>query len=788
MKKRISLVLALVLLLVLLAVPGSAVSFDTLAVQTGTNTYTFHVGDTFTYSYWVRLAPDVANYGETYINERMGSLGVGIPLGTLLQEFLNQMKLKNISGSVDFDPDCLDLLGVATPNLEDSTCKLFLDTDPTARLTGQAQFASGKLSRTEQTFYQRTEVLVTCTFKVKQGGATTCVHTKLDDFTVTLPGLLIHDLERNIDLVREGTVKLPYESFDTINNGKPTMVLPSLVDDLCLKLCYTEEDIPVPEDVNVTLSGLNAEGRYVNVDAVTDGTGELWFYDLPYGEYTVLSSFHKDGKNYAISDPGLSELISFPLDAKEYTFYYVEELPGETMQITLHIDWERDEGYLPMRPDYFYVQLCANGDTEDIRSQRVIGREIAEISFENVPIYQNAVPIEYSIEIQTVSTSLPLYQYEKKKIVREDGSGIDFEITGVYIGDARMLGSVRPDADGHFWDPVEGIEIEPTCTKEGGCYYICTVCHRTKYEITPPKGHTPVEDPPIEPTYISTGSTGGSHCSVCGVVLEPAQVIPKTEAIPCRLDMTGVTTSEKTAYVDGVLPCPVLDGTVMVGKENATILVMYDFNGEFEDPHQRYPTHMYLWTLKYENGVYTSTRMPNFDDILKYAGSSIRITGEKGIRMITSVPADKKNKLTTTGLDGFILEEYGTVVAWDSDLGSDQLTIDHAAAKKAYAYKLGVSDPVYKTVGGMVQYTNVLVGFTSAKCVPDLVMRPYMTLRNRTTGQVFTIYGGAILRNIGYIAYQNRNSFKPGTDSYKYIWGIIHYVYGNVYDTDYTKE
>ena len=104
MKKRISLVLALVLLLVLLAVPGSAVSFDTLAVQTGTNTYTFHVGDTFTYSYWVRLAPDVANYGETYINERMGSLGVGIPLGTLLQEFLNQRKLKNISNKSSRNP------------------------------------------------------------------------------------------------------------------------------------------------------------------------------------------------------------------------------------------------------------------------------------------------------------------------------------------------------------------------------------------------------------------------------------------------------------------------------------------------------------------------------------------------------------------------------------------------------------------------------------------------------------------------------------------------------------
>ena len=48
-----------------------------------------------------------------------------------------------------------------------------------------------------------------------------------------------------------------------------------------------------------------------------------------------------------------------------------------------------------------------------------------------------------------------------------------------------------------------------------------------------------------------------------------------------------------------------------------------------------------------------------------------------------------------------------------------------------------------------------------------------------------TIYGGTVYRSIGYIAYQNRNAFKTGSEAYNYVWNIIHYVYGDQYDADY---
>ena len=97
-----------------------------------------------------------------------------------------------------------------------------------------------------------------------------------------------------------------------------------------------------------------------------------------------------------------------------------------------------------------------------------------------------------------------------------------------------------------------------------------------------------------------------------------------------------------------------------------------------------------------------------------------------------------------------------------------------------------MADPIFKDTGKLIQYTNVLVGMTNDKCVPDLAMRPYMILSN-AAGDRITLYGGTVHRSIGYIAWQNRKAFRPGTTSYRFIWDVIHHVYGSAYDADYKK-
>ena len=91
---------------------------------------------------------------------------------------------------------------------------------------------------------------------------------------------------------------------------------------------------------------------------------------------------------------------------------------------------------------------------------------------------------------------------------------------------------------------------------------------------------------------------------------------------------------------------------------------------------------------------------------------------------------------------------------------------------------------MFASTKDLIQYTNVLVGFSLDQCKDDIAMRPYIILEDAAGNQI-TLYGGTIYRSIGYIAYQNRTVFKPKTASYNYVWEIIHHVYDDKYDADY---
>ena len=208
--------------------------------------------------------------------------------------------------------------------------------------------------------------------------------------------------------------------------------------------------------------------------------------------------------------------------------------------------------------------------------------------------------------------------------------------------------------------------------------------------------------------------------------------------------------------------------------------------GDGQDIHTQYPTGMQTWVVKeYPSNAGFYAQGVLLDDILQYAGSSIRISGNKGIRMITAIEKSRKNELIDGGVSGYTLVEYGTALCWAKDLeGGKPMTLGQPYVKSNYAYKYGVADPVFATTDDMIQYTNVLVGFTQDQCKEDIAMRPYMTLVNYQGFRV-TLYGGIVYRSIGYIAYQNRNAFQPKTNAYNFVWEIIHHVYGDQYDADY---
>ena len=220
---------------------------------------------------------------------------------------------------------------------------------------------------------------------------------------------------------------------------------------------------------------------------------------------------------------------------------------------------------------------------------------------------------------------------------------------------------------------------------------------------------------------------------------------------------------------------PLVDNSIDLKSPSSFLLTSYTYNGASTDVHQNYPTGMEVYSVgTNDQGQTTVAPVAELNHLLRYSGCSIRITGKPGIRIITSLTKEAKAALKKGELAGYTLEEYGTVAVWSSDLGNQPLTLKTEKARNKYAYKRGVSDPVFANVGDLTQYTNVLVwdSLEDQKYDEDIVMRPYIKLSNKA-GETVVLYGGTVSRSIGYVAQQNANTFSKGTAGYKYVHEII---------------
>ena len=253
---------------------------------------------------------------------------------------------------------------------------------------------------------------------------------------------------------------------------------------------------------------------------------------------------------------------------------------------------------------------------------------------------------------------------------------------------------------------------------------------------------------------------------------------------PNYLDLSGYPEfdNEENVTVNGrTYPIGTDGGRYVNLPETGGILQRFTYlNGTYSAAHENYPTGMAAYRIIRQEGGAKLEPIDGLDDLLIYSGCSIRISGKQGIRMITGITQDNKKALTgKAGLAGYTLEEYGTLICWNTDVASgDDFSLDMSCARHNYAYLKGKADPVFAKQDGKMLYTNVLVGFSLADCAKDLILRPYIKLKDMTTGETVTLYGGSVCRSIGYVAKQNENTYKPGSSGYKYVHKIIAAVYG----------
>jgi hypothetical protein len=233
--------------------------------------------------------------------------------------------------------------------------------------------------------------------------------------------------------------------------------------------------------------------------------------------------------------------------------------------------------------------------------------------------------------------------------------------------------------------------------------------------------------------------------------------------------------SDKTIYIDGVAYKGVTqNGKLMVTAPNANAktAVMYKYNSS------GVPTGMYVWTLSYSSSSksYTVTAVPELENLLSYHGFSMRITGDTGIRFKTGISTTLRDKLTSSGVSGFTLKEYGTLVMTSANTAKYPMVKggEKVGSGIAYGTLNGKKvDYVFETVDNRYRYTSVLTKLPAEQYKTEFTFRGYAVLTKG--GQEYIIYGPPVSRSMYKLAQQilDSGTYAKGSSEDTFLRKII---------------
>ena len=270
---------------------------------------------------------------------------------------------------------------------------------------------------------------------------------------------------------------------------------------------------------NATVSVIDANGETVKVYKVT--VNAYNYSACPGEEFTVSLSAYKD-QNYSFSSPttsvnakltsyGSSSFNGFSTYWKKYQISIGSEgihditatglVSGDTTTYTVNASHEWDNKY-----SVKYDSTCTKEGKESIHCIKCNAEK--PDSIRSIAAKGHTKVIDPAVSPTCENAG------------KTEGSHCSA------CGEVIVAQNTIP-ATGHSWDNGT-VTQEPTCDNTGTKTYTCATCGKTQTETINALGHKEVIDPAVSATCETDGKTEGIHCSTCGKVLIPQNVIPAT--------------------------------------------------------------------------------------------------------------------------------------------------------------------------------------------------------------------------------------------------------------------
>ena len=453
MKRLLALLLCAVMLFSVLGAEAWAADSNRLTVyaKSGGAHPSFAVGETFTYSYALKLT--------------------GI------------YDLDRVRLDVVFDEECLEFVSAEYPSFR---------TGDAAETVKNGVIHMEKSAITNgSAFSQSISDIITVTFRVKRAGTT---------YIRTLPQRIEVEGGKESDIYlienyRPNAVRdALFSTYDYLGGYAPNNSTTKLNTSQDVVWFYVKDadGDPVDAGQRFLLSGTDENGKLVSLTAETDAYGFLCFPRVPFGNYSVsCNSTREDGSAWYVDDAS----VSIPM-VKNGELNLRRELtarllqPEDMIDLRVSLAWadefiDRGVPYTNDRPTSVSVDLIEEG-TSKVFGRTYLSAEKSSVVVQNLPRTDaDGNEIQYD-----VFPTVPTEQYKAEQYRSEDG----FVITLRY----QNL---------HAWDKAR---TEPDCDHSGEVVYTCSDCSAVYHYTLAPLGH----DYAVS-GYDASCEKAGYHLYVC---------------------------------------------------------------------------------------------------------------------------------------------------------------------------------------------------------------------------------------------------------------------------------